>query len=174
MKIQIKNRYCGSILFEYESENNSIKETLIQGIKSNAYLVNANLVNANLGNANLVNAYLGNANLENANLENANLENAYLVNANLENANLENANLVNANLVNANLGNAKLPIFAKWYISIVGNKIIKIGCKQKTIEDWDLWFSGIEEYDTKRGTDDFKRIYASYLAHKAYLTHLNS
>jgi len=164
IKIQIKNRYCGSILFEYESENNTIKETLIQGVKANANLVNANLENANLANANLVNANLENANLANANLANANLENA-----NLANANLENANLANANLVNANLVNAKLTIFAKWSISIIDNKIIKIGCKQKTIEEWDLWFSGIEEYSTKRGTDDFKRIYAAYLAHKIYI-----
>jgi hypothetical protein len=203
MKIQIKHRFNSSILFEHECENNTIKETLIQGIKTganlenanlenanlenanlenanlenayleNAYLENANLENAYLENANLENAYLQNANLENANLENANLRNAYLQNANLENANLRNAYLQNANLQNANLQFAELPIFAKWAFSIKNNQIIKIGCKEKTICEWDLWFASKEEFATKRGTPEFKQIEAVYLAHKAYLTHLN-
>ena len=53
MKIQIKNRYDGSIIFEHESENNTIKNTLIQGIKENANLYGANLYGANLVRANL-------------------------------------------------------------------------------------------------------------------------
>jgi len=173
MKIQIKHRFNSSILFEHECENNTIKETLIQGIKTGA-----NLENANLENANLENAYLQNANLENAYLQNANLENAYLQNANLRNAYLQNANLENAYLQNANLENAylqndELPIFAKWAFSIKNNQIIKIGCKEKTICEWDLWFASKEEFATKRGTPEFKQIEAVYLAHKAYLTHLN-
>ena len=143
MKIQIKHRFNSSILFEHECENNTIKETLIQGIKTGA-------------------------NLENANLENANLRNAYL-----QNANLENAYLQNANLENAYLQNDELPIFAKWAFSIKNNQIIKIGCKEKTICEWDLWFASKEEFATKRGTPEFKQIEAVYLAHKAYLTHLN-
>jgi hypothetical protein len=198
MKIQIKHRFNSSILFEHECEYNTIKETLIQGIKTganlenanlenanlrnaylqnanleNANLENANLQNANLENANLRNAYLQNANLQNANLQNANLQNANLQNANLRNAYLQNANLQNANLQNANLQNAKLPIFAKWAFSIKNNQIIKIGCKEKTICEWDLWFASKKEFATKRGTPEFKQIEAVYLAHKAYLTHLN-
>jgi hypothetical protein len=124
MKIQIKNRYNGSILFEHECENNTIKETLMQGIK--------------------------------------------------ENANLYGANLENANLRGANLEGANLPIFSKWSVGIIDNKIIKIGCKEKTISDWDSFFASEEEFDTKRGTAEFKQIEAMYLAHKAYLTHLNN
>jgi hypothetical protein len=179
MKIQIKNRFDGSILFEHECEYNTIKETLIQGIKTGANLQFANLQFADLRNAYLRNAYLRSANLISANLQNANLENAYLESANLENANLENANLESANLENANLRranlqSAELPIFAKWSFSIKNNQIIKIGCKEKTVDDWDLWFASTEEFDTKRGTHEFKQIEAMYLAHKAYLTHLNS
>ena len=139
MKIQIKNRYNGSILFEHECENNTIKETLMQGIKENANLYGANLENANLRGANL----------EGANLRGANLRGAYLENANL-------------------------PIFSKWSVGIIDNKIIKIGCKEKTISDWDSFFASEEEFDTKRGTAEFKQIEAMYLAHKAYLTHLNN
>ena len=108
----------------------------------------------------------------NANLRNANLENADLINANLEYANLINANLRNANLEYANLENAILPTFCKWSYGIKGNLIV-IGCKQKTIEQWDVWFDSEEEYSTSRNTDDFKQIQAVYNALKAYYLTLN-
>ena len=197
IKIQIKSVF-GKVLFELEKENNTIKETLEQAIKENANLYNANLRSANLRGANLINANLEDANLEdanlyNANLRSANLEDANLINANLEdanliNANLRGANLINANLINANLRNANLrnanlrgaknketailPIFCKWSYGIKGDLII-IGCKQKTIEEWDIWFNSNEEYSTSRGTDEFKQIEAIYNALKSYYLTLN-
>ena len=111
-------------------------------------------------------------------LEQAVKENANLRNANLRNANLRNANLINANLEYANLEYAKnkenaiLPIFCKWSYGIKGDLII-IGCKQKTIEEWDIWFNSNEEYSTSRGTDDFKQIEAIYNALKSYYLTLN-
>ena len=109
---------------------------------------------------------------ENANLRNVNLENANLENANLEYANLRNANLEYASLRNANLENAILPIFCKHSYGIKGNLIV-IGCKQKTLEEWDVWFDSEEEYSTSRNTDDFKQIQAVYNALKAYYLTLN-
>ena len=47
-KIEIKSIW-GSILFEYEKENNSIKDTLIEAIKGDADLGGADLRDANLG-----------------------------------------------------------------------------------------------------------------------------
>ena len=47
-KIEIKSIW-GSILFEYEKENNSIKETLIEAIKGGADLRDADLRCADLG-----------------------------------------------------------------------------------------------------------------------------
>ena len=41
-KIEIKSIW-GGILFEYEKENNSIKDTLIEAVKSGAYLRGADL-----------------------------------------------------------------------------------------------------------------------------------
>ena len=38
VKIQIKNRWTGSILFEYEKEDNTIKDTLIEAVKNKADL----------------------------------------------------------------------------------------------------------------------------------------
>ena len=106
------------------------------------------------------------------------LEQAVRNNANLEYANLYKANLINANLINANLENAKnketaiLPIFCKWSYGIKGD-LIKIGCVEKTIEQWDLWFDSEEEYSTSRNTKDFKQIQAVYNALKAYYLTLN-
>ena len=70
VKIQIKNRLTGSILFEYEEEDNTIKDTLIEAVKNNADLRYADLRNADLSNADLSNADLRNADLRNADLRN--------------------------------------------------------------------------------------------------------
>ena len=147
IKIQIKS-VLGKVLFELEKENNTIKETLEQAIKENANLYDANLRNANLYDANL----------------------EY---ANLEYANLRNANLYDANLNKAkNKENAILPIFCKWSYGIKGD-LIMIGCKQKTIEEWDIWFNSNEEYSISRNTDDFKQIEAVYNSLKSYYLTLN-
>ena len=133
----------GKVLFALEKENNTIKDTIEEAVRNNANLINANLINANLENANLYNA-------------------------NLINANLENANLINAK----NKETAILPIFCKWSYGIKGD-LIKIGCVEKTIEQWDVWFDSEEEYSTSRNTKDFKQIQAVYNALKAYYLTLN-
>ena len=89
-KLQIKS-VAGSILFEYEKEDNTILQTLIAAIKEGA-----NLKGANLEGANLKGAYL-----EGANLYGANLKGAYLEGANLKVANLYGANLKGAYLEGA-------------------------------------------------------------------------
>jgi hypothetical protein len=78
VKIQIKHYLTGNILFEYESENNTIKETLLEALKSDADLRGANLRGANLRGANLYGADLRGANLRGANLRGANLYGADL------------------------------------------------------------------------------------------------
>ena len=187
IKIQIKSVF-EKVLFALEKENNTIKETLEQAVKENANLECANLVDADLRNADLRNSNLRNADLEGADLRNADLEgadlrNADLINSNLRNAdlrnsNLEGADLRNSNLEGANLKGAKnketaiLPIFCEWSYGIKGDLII-IGCKQKTIEEWDIWFNSNDEYSTSRGTEEFKQIEAIYNALKYYYLTLN-
>ena len=61
IKIQIKNRWTGSVLFEYEKENNTIKYTLTEAVKSGADLGGAYLRDADLRGADLRGAYLGDA-----------------------------------------------------------------------------------------------------------------
>jgi hypothetical protein len=133
----------------------------------------ANLYSADLSSANLRSANLSLANLRSANLRSANLSLADLRSADLYSANLYSANLRSANLYSAdNKETAYIPIHCKWSFTIVGNKI-QIGCKDKTIEEWDLFFNSEEEYSTKRNTEEFKQIQACYEACKAYLTFLN-
>jgi len=188
IKIEIKNRFTRSVVFNYEKENATIKEAVTQAVKEGADLYGANLEGADLRGADLYGANLYGANLYGANLRGADLYGANLYGANLYGANLEGAdlrgadlegaNLYGANLYGANLEGAKnkeqayLPIFCKWSNAIIGDKI-KIGCKEKTIEEWDLFFASDETYETDRNTEDFKQIKAVYLAYKAYLKHLN-
>ena len=61
-KIQIKT-YLGSILFEYEKENNTIKKTVEKAVRTNADLTDADLTNADLRGAYLRGAYLTGADL---------------------------------------------------------------------------------------------------------------
>ena len=53
IKIKIKNCWTGLVLFEYEKENNTVKDTLIEAVKNRADLGGAYLRDANLGDADL-------------------------------------------------------------------------------------------------------------------------
>lgn len=87
IKIDIKSVF-GNVLFSFEKENNTIKDTLVE----------ANLRGANLRGANLIGADLEDANLKGADLRGANLRGAYLENADLKWADLRDADLRGANL----------------------------------------------------------------------------
>ena len=123
IKIQIKNRWTGSILFEYEKENNTMKDTLQEAVKiginlRNAFLIGADLSGIDLGGIDLggINlreaclrgAYLVDTNLADANLVDANLKGAYLVGACLRGAYLRGAYLRGAYLVGTDLGDNNL------------------------------------------------------------------
>ena len=141
-KIQI-NSVFGRLLFEYETENNTIKKTVEY----------ANLRDANLIDANLIDA----------DLRGADLRGAYLIDANLRGANLSGADLSGA---------IKTPMFCKWSFGITDNKI-HIGCERRTIKEWDLFFNSTDIIETKRDTQEFKKIEAVYNGLKAYYQTLN-
>ena len=103
IKIEIKNRYSESVIYEYECENNTIKITLEKAVEENI-----NLYGANLEGAYLYGANLKGANLEGANLNGAYLKGAYLYGANLNGAYLKGAYLKGAYLYGANLNGAYL------------------------------------------------------------------
>src|SRR5574344_1840242 len=99
-KIKIKSVF-DKVLFEYEQENNTVKNTLLKAIEGNVILHSANL-----GVTDLKDIDLRNADLYCANLQGANLLSAILYNADLRSVNLYSAELCNADLWNANLCNA--------------------------------------------------------------------
>ena len=107
IKIEIKNRWTGNILFEYLSENNTIKKTVSEAIKSEADLCGADLCGADLCGANLRGADLCGADLRRANLRGADLRRADLRRANLRGADLCGADLCGADLRGAYLCGAK-------------------------------------------------------------------
>ena len=113
IKIEIKNRWTRAILFEYEKEDNTIKDTLVEAVKkyaylSGAYLRGADLGGADLGGAYLRGAYLLGADLSGAYLRGADLGGAYLRGADLRGADLRGAYLLGAYLSDAYLRGADL------------------------------------------------------------------
>ena len=125
-KIQIRNRFSGNVIFELETENNTMKKTVETYIK--------NELDSGKSSADLSYADLSYA---------KNKETAYI------------------------------PLNCKWGFSIKGDLIV-IGCKEKTIEQWDGFFNSNDIYETRRGTEQFKQIEAVYKACKAYLQHLTA
>lgn len=174
VKIQIKSIF-GDVLFEYEKENNTIKDTLEKAIISGANLSWANLSGANLSSANLSWSNLYRANLYGANLSSANLYGANLSSANLYSANLSSANLYGANLSSANLSDANIS-----WVNLNDKKIIsvsRIGSRNgMTVYDFDndiIWcgcFNGTLESFEKKVNETHKNN-TQYL--KEYLGFIN-
>ena len=108
IKIEIRNRWTGSVVFEYTKEGNTITETVLDAIRRGADLSDANLCGADLHGSNLRCANLYGVNLRGADLRCANLYGANLYGANLYDANLSDADLCGANLCGADLYGANL------------------------------------------------------------------
>ena len=108
IKIEIRNRWTGSVVFEYTKEGNTITEAVLEAIRCDANLRGADLSDADLSDANLRGADLRRANLYDANLYDADLRDANLRDADLCNADLRSANLCDADLRGANLYGADL------------------------------------------------------------------
>ena len=122
VKFEIKNRWTGSVLFEYEKENNTLKDTVEKAIEEGADLEGADLEGADLEGADLRGADLEGADLrgaylEGADLEGADLRGAYLRGAYLEGADLEGADLRGAYLRGAYLYVSDYDINAEDYIN---------------------------------------------------------
>ena len=150
IKIEIKNRWTGKVLFEFETENNTIKETVIEALKKDAYLQGAYLQGANLRGANLQGANLQDANLRGADLQDANLRGANLQGANLQDAYLRGADLQGAYLQDAYLQGVKIKTAAVFtglymyyiiaYITETNEHRVKMGCHDRSVSEWDADF----------------------------------
>ena len=108
MRIEIKNRFSGSVIWAHEARKNSRKVTVEAAVKAGINLNEANLVGVNLEKADLTKARLSGANLKGACLSGAYLARADLSGANLERADLSGAYLAGADLTKANLTRALL------------------------------------------------------------------
>ena len=108
--IQIKSIF-GKIIFEFQKENNSIKETAERAVFEGADLLGADLRGADLGGANLVGA---------------DLVGAYLV-GNVKILCCKNFTGIYKYVV--------IP-----YITIENIKMIKMGCFNRSLEDWQNYF----------------------------------
>ena len=131
LKIEIKNRFTGEVIFEYESENNTIAKTVNELVRiANEKGENADLRSADLRSADLSSADLRSADLSFADLSFADLSFANLISANLSNANLISANLISANLISADLSTIKSDMF---YVLVKGIKEVNF-LRQNIIE----------------------------------------
>jgi len=106
MKIEIKSRFTGAVLFSVEA--GSMKAALEIAVNKGAYLRSADLRSAYLRSADLRSAYLRSAYLRSADLSGANLSGANLRSAHLSGADLSGAYLSGADLSGANLSGADL------------------------------------------------------------------
>ena len=108
IKIEIRNRWTGSVIFEYEKEETTIDETVMEAIRCSANLRDADLRGADLCSADLRGAYLCSADLRGADLRGADLCSADLRSADLRDADLRSADLRDADLRHADLRGSNL------------------------------------------------------------------
>jgi len=106
-KIEIKSIW-GKLLFEFEKEDNSIKDALIEAIIRGADLQGAYLQGAYLQGTDLRGADLQGADLQGADLQGADLRGVYLQGTDLQGTDLRGANLQGADLRGADLQGANL------------------------------------------------------------------
>ena len=140
-----------------------LRDAVLRGaVLRDAVLSGAVLRGADLSDADLRGAVLSGADLSNAVLRGAVLRGAVLRDAVLSGAVLRGADLSDADLRGAVLSGAVLPAYHKWTVTWRTDGRITVGCKSKSIAEWDEWFASDEEYETPRNTADFERIEAAY------------
>ena len=135
MKIEIKTIY-GSLLFEFEKENNSVRDTVIEAVKNSAYLRGADLRGADFTGADLTGADLRGADLTGADLRGAYLRGVDLTGAYLRGADGESIKIKRAIIFTGLYTYVVIP-----FISEDDIKYVKMGCFTRKLSDWesDFW-----------------------------------
>ena len=154
MKVEIKCRFSGSVLFAHEQTDNTMILTLEAAVKARANLDGAYLDGAYLARANLAGAYLDGANLAGANLDGANLAGAYLARANLDGTNLDGEVLTKPPI---SLPNMTWPV-------LITNGYMRIGCQRHTHEEWRAFDNSVIAAMESRAADFWGRWGAVLLA----------
>ena len=127
LKIEIKNRFTGKVLFEFETDNNTIKTTLLEAIKQGADLQGADLRGADLRGADL----------RGADLRGADLRGAYLRGGDLQGADLQGAYLRGVKIKAAAVFTGLYTYVVIPYITEEGEERVKMGCHDRTLKEWD-------------------------------------
>jgi uncharacterized protein YjbI with pentapeptide repeats len=168
-KIQIKTVF-EKIIFEHESENNTIIETvneyIIQELEKG--LRSANLRSANLSSADLRNADLSSADLRNADLRYADLRSANLSSADLRSANLSFADLRSADLRFANLRSADLSYADLRYANLRSANLSSADLSNADLSYADLRYVNLRSADLSSANlsyADLRNADLSYLKH---------
>ena len=153
-KIEIKTIF-GKLLFEFEKEDNSIKETLIEAVRQGAYLQGADLQGADL---------------QGADLQGANLRGAYLQGAYLQGANLQGANLHGIKIKKAIVFSGLYKYVVIPFISEDDEKYVKMGCLTRKLSEWesDFW-NNDNEFPNDNSEKSNLRLFAFETAKKWFL-----
>ena len=116
VKIEIKNRFTGKVLFEFETENNTVKNTLVEAVKRGA-------------------------DLQGADLQGADLQGAYLQGAYLQGADLQGADLQGEKIKQAAVFTGLYTYIVIPYITETDERRIKMGCYDRSLSEWesDFW-----------------------------------
>ena len=153
-KVQIKT-LDGSVLFEYESNNNTKKRTLEKAVDEGA-----DLRSADLRSAYLRSAYLTGADLTGADLRSADLRGAYLTGADLKKIQSyfqvipEEGSFIGWKKANGCLIKLEIPAKAKRHNSLGGRK-----CRASYVKALQIWDSDGNEINECCGSHDKKTIY---------------
>ena len=134
--IQIKKWTDGSVIFEHECENNTMKLTLTVAVGLKIDLSYSDLSGSNLSGSNL-----SGSNLSGSNLRYSNLSGSDLSVSNLSGSNLSYSDLSGSNLSGSDLSGSDLPIracrmdFGGWSICVYTDKT-SIGCQTHKNNKW--------------------------------------
>ena len=165
-KRNIRNRYNGASIIEVEITDGAFGVSEL----SNKDLQDCRLRDCNLNDINLSGSTFRGSDLSFSRACRSNFRNADLSKSKLVHCDFTGSDFTGVTLNGSDTAGANLPIYCKWDFSIKGNMIF-IGCQQRTMEEWDNFFSPEckEVIKTPRDSEEFKRIRAMYEAHKAYI-----
>jgi hypothetical protein len=152
LKIEIKNRWTGKVLFEFETENNTIKTTLLEAVKNKAYLQGADLQGAYL---------------RGADLQGADLQGAYLRGADLQGAYLQGAYLQGVKIKAAAVFTGLYTYVVIPYITEENEHRIKMGCYDRSLKEWeDNFWNNDNEFPNNNSLKSNLRLMAFETAKK--------
>ena len=158
IKIEIKNRFTGKVIFELETENNTIKNTVETAVKQGVSLSGANMSGADMSGANMSGANMSGANMYRADMYRADMSGAdidqikadfflILLYAKNEVLGLENA-LING-MVDGSTYSGECCCLVGTIANVKGcNYEMLDGIKPKSSRPAERWFLGIRKGDT--------------------------